>query len=142
MTAPGGPGDAPVNERPTFTRCPGGKVTSVTTATSRRRPLLVLAAVGVVAGTIGIGASIAGVDDDRAAGPPLATTTTTTTPSPAVGREEAERIALDRVAGTVDRARISEEEGGVAWEVRVDTEHGHTDVLVDATTGEVLDIDD
>jgi hypothetical protein len=132
------------------------------TSTTRRRLLIGLAAVGVVAGAIGIGASIAGVDDDRAAGPPPTSSPPAAPPvedpadeeaaeaaaeaeleaAAAVGREEAERIALDEVAGTVDRARISDEDGTVTWEVRVDTEQGHTDVVVDATTGAVLEVDD
>jgi uncharacterized membrane protein YkoI len=46
------------------------------------------------------------------------------------------------VAGPVDRARISDETGTAVWEVRIDGDSGHTDVLVDATTGAVLEIDD
>lgn len=167
MDGPGGAGDAPVNERPTFTSRPIGKGAAVTAAATARRPLIAMAAIGVVAAAIGIGASIAGVDDDRDAAPAGSTTTAAPTtvppaeePAPedeeaaeeadearleaeaAVGRDEAERIAQARVPGPVDRARISDEGGTPTWEVRIDTEHGHTDVLVDATTGAVLAVDD
>jgi uncharacterized membrane protein YkoI len=135
VAGPGGPGDAEVNDRPTFTRNVTGKDTAVTAATDRRL-LIAVAAVGVVAGLAGIGAAIAG-RPDRPAAPPAASSTTATA-TDAVGQAEAEAIALERVPGTVDRAR-SEDEG---WEVRVDTPDGHVDVLVDATTGEVLEIDD
>jgi uncharacterized membrane protein YkoI len=165
VDGPGGAGDAPVNERPTFTSPPTGKGVPVTAATTNRRLLIALAAVGVVAGVVGIGASIAGVDDDRDAEGSAASTTTAAPPAPAeeapedeeaaeeadearleaeaaVGQAEAERIAQGQVPGPVDRARISAEEGTSVWEVRIDTEHGHTDVLVDATTGEILAVDD
>ena len=157
MDGPGGTGDAPVNERPTFTSHPVGQGAPVTAATTNRRLLIAMAAIGVVAGVVGIGASIVGVDDDRDAAP-AGSPTTAAPPAPAeadeeadearleaeaaVGRDEAERIARAQVPGPVDRAHISDEEGTSVWEVRIDTEHGHTDVLVDATTGVVLEIDD
>lgn len=137
MAGPGGPGDAEVNDRPTFTRNVAGKDTAVTAATTNRRLLIAVAAVGVVAGLAGIGAAIAG-RPDRPAAPPAASSTTTAAASDAVSQAEAEAIALERVPGTVDRAR-SEDEG---WEVRIDGADGNVDVLVDATTGEVLEIDD
>jgi len=142
----------------------------VTAATTNRRLLIAVAAVGVLAGLVGIGASITGVDDDRedpsSDSPTTAPATTTAPPAEgeepvpedaeaaeaaaeaqleadaAVSRVEAERIAQGEVAGPVDRARIGDEAGTVTWEVRIDGESGHTDVVVDATTGAVLDIDD
>lgn len=136
MAGPGGPGDAEVNDRPTFTRNVAGKDTAVTAATTDRRLLIAVAAVGVVAGLAGIGAAIAGRPDRPAAPPAVSSTTVAATD--AVSQAEAEAIALERVPGTVDRARS--EDGG--WEVRVDTPDGNVDVLVDATTGAVLEIDD
>ncbi|HEV7721114.1 MAG TPA: PepSY domain-containing protein [Iamia sp.] len=134
-------------------------------ATTNRRLLIVLAAVGVLAGLVGIGASIAGVDDDREETSPSTSSTSaaaTTTAPPAeedeeateeaaeaqleadaaVSRTEAEQIARGQVPGPVDRARIGDEGGTVTWEVRIDGESGHTDVLIDATTGAILEIDD
>ena len=142
----------------------------MTAATTNRRLLIAVAAVGVLAGLVGIGASITGVDDDReATASDSPATTTTAPPAPpaegeepaaegneaaeaaaeaqleadaAVSRAEAEQIAQGQVAGPVDRARISDEGGTVTWEVRIDGDSGHTDVLIDATTGAILEIDD
>lgn len=161
MDGPRGSGVRQVNERPTFTAPLVGQAGPVPT---RRTLLIGATAVGVVAATIGIGASIAGRDDRRSDAPPATTTAAPAAPpadeepadeelaeeqaeaeleaNAAVTRSEAEAIARERVAGPVDRARISDEDGTVAWEVRIDTDHGHTDVVVDATTGEVLEVDD
>ncbi|HMJ75476.1 MAG TPA: PepSY domain-containing protein [Iamia sp.] len=158
----------------------------MTAATTNRRLLIAVAAVGVLAGLVGIGASIAGVDDDREETSSDSPTSTTAPPAEeddagpattappaaeeeeeeedeepaagdeaaeeaaeaqleadaAVSRAEAEQIAQGQVAGPVDRAHISDEGGTVTWEVRIDGESGHTDVLIDATTGAIIEIDD
>jgi len=174
----------------------------VTAATTNRRLLIAAAAVGVVAGLAGIGASIAGTSDaggapdaeppptsttatapaadedpgptDPAAGPPGAEEGAPAEESPAaeeapageaaaeeelteeqeaalearleaeaaVSRAEAEQIARGQAAGPVERSRISDETGTSVWEVRIDGDGGHTDVSVDATTGQVLAVDD
>jgi hypothetical protein len=156
----------------------------VPAARTDRRLLLAAAAIGVVAGAVGIGASIVGVDDDRE-GSPSTTTTAPSADDPAdppssslpgppveeqppaedpaggepteeeeaaieaqleaeaeISRAQAEEIAQGQVAGPIDRSTISDESGAPVWEVRIDTDSGHTDVMVDATTGEVLSIDD
>jgi uncharacterized membrane protein YkoI len=147
VAAPGGPGDAPVNERPTFTAPPTGKDRAMDAARSNRRLLIALAAIGVVAGLVGIGASIteaerSETDQANTEAERSETDQANTEAEAAVSRTEAEAIATAQVAGPVDRSRISADGGSLVWEVRIDADSGHTDVLVDATTGAVLDIDD
>jgi uncharacterized membrane protein YkoI len=106
------------------------ETTKTKKTTNRTNRLLIgaAAAVGVLAGAAGISAAVTGDDGSD--------------PTPAIAREEAEAAALAEVPGTVRRAHLEREDGGLEWDVDVDGEDGRRhDVQVDADTGEVLEHD-
>lgn len=60
-----------------------------------------------------------------------------------ISREEAEKKALERVPGTVIESELEKEKGKIIYEFEVKTrENKIFEVLVDAKTGEIIDIEE
>jgi len=62
-----------------------------------------------------------------------------TRPSPKVSQEEATKIALERIPGTVTDVTMERKRGKNVYVVEIQTENqGEVDVLVDIATGRVV----
>lgn len=60
-----------------------------------------------------------------------------------ISKEEAQRIALERVAGEVVESEIDKEKGKIVWEFEIKTSENKVfEVAVDAKTGEIVAVED
>ena len=62
---------------------------------------------------------------------------------PVVSQERAEQAALEQVQGRVEEADFEGWDGKQVWEIEIEAEDGQDyEVVVDGTTGEVLDVEE
>lgn len=110
-----------------------------------RKLLVGAVAVGALAVTAGTAFALSSPSDTSgASAAPVTTSTSTSTSAEASGlpADDARRIAVDLVQGTVDEVEREVEHGRTEWKVEVIAADGHTyDVRVDAETGAVTRVD-
>jgi uncharacterized membrane protein YkoI len=91
-------------------------------------------------------------DDDRriSGGTPSASPSASASPSifpspsagkPDISREQAARIAAERVDGTVIRSKLDKDDGVLHYEIELKTKRGEAEVDVHAHTGKILSVD-
>jgi uncharacterized membrane protein YkoI len=74
-------------------------------------------------------------DDDNQA------STTQTESTPAISVEEASKIALNKVSGTITKMEKEYEHGRLEYDFDVQTNRGEAEVSVDAETGKITDVE-
>jgi len=91
-------------------------------------------------------------DDDRptSGGTPSASPSASASPSispspsagtPGISREQAARIAQERVGGTVVKSKLDKDDGVLHYEIELKTKRGEAEVDVHAHTGKILSVD-
>ncbi|MFC4601319.1 PepSY domain-containing protein [Cohnella hongkongensis] len=89
-------------------------------------------------------------DDERriSAGSPSASPAPSAFPSPSasaskslISREQASRIAAERVGGTVVKSELDKDDGVLYYEIELKTKRGEAEVDVHAYTGKILSVD-
>lgn len=59
-----------------------------------------------------------------------------------ITEEEAKKTALDRVSGEVVETELEKENKKIVYEFEIKTDSGLKEVVVDAMTGEILEVED